>query len=131
MSSIFTKIIQGELPSYKIAESEKFYAFLDINPLRKGHTLVVPKVEVDYFFDINDDLIQEYMIFTKRVAKAIEKSVPCLRVGLTVIGLEVPHAHIHLMPINDISDMSFSSTKEKVTADTMIALQRTIVSNFI
>ena len=131
MSSVFTKIIHGELPSYKIAEDDKFYAFLDINPLREGHTLVIPKHEIDYFFDINDDLLQEYMLFSKRVAKAIEKSVPCLRVGLTVIGLEVPHAHIHLIPIEKIMDMSFNSPKVEIRADRMLEIQELIVSNFI
>ena len=131
MSSVFTKIIHGELPSYKIAEDEKFYAFLDINPLKEGHTLVIPKQEIDYFFDINDDLLQEYMLFSKRVAKAIEKSIPCLRVGLTVIGLEVPHAHIHLIPIENISDMSFNSPKLKITSDRMLEIQELIISNFI
>ncbi len=131
MSSVFTKIIHGELPSYKIAENEKFYAFLDINPLKEGHTLVIPKQEIDYFFDINDDLLQEYMLFSKSVAKAIEKSIPCLRVGLTVIGLEVPHAHIHLVPIENISDMSFNSPKLKITSDRMLEIQELIISNFI
>ena len=131
MSSVFTKIIHGELPSYKIAEDEKFYAFLDINPLKEGHTLVIPKQEIDYFFDINDDLLQEYMLFSKRVAKAIEKSIPCLRVGLTVIGLEVPHAHTHLIPIENITDMSFNSPKLKISSDRMLEIQELIVSNFI
>ena len=131
MSSVFTKIIHGELPSYKIAEDDKFYAFLDINPLKEGHTLVIPKQEIDYFFDINDDLLQEYMLFSKRVAKAIEKSIPCLRVGLTVIGLEVPHAHIHLIPIENITDMSFNSPKLKITSDRMLEIQELIISNFI
>ena len=131
MSSVFTKIIHGELPSYKIAEDEKFYAFLDINPLKEGHTLVIPKQEIDYFFDIYDDLLQEYMLFSKRVAKAIEKSIPCLRVGLTVIGLEVPHAHTHLIPIENITDMSFNSPKLKITSDRMLEIQELIISNFI
>ena len=131
MSSVFTKIIHGELPSYKIAEDDKFYAFLDINPLKEGHTLVVPKHEVDYFFDIHDELLQEYILFSKRVAKAIQKSVPCLRVGMTVIGLEVPHAHIHLIPIDEISDMSFNSGKAKPTSERMLQIQQLITSNFI
>ena len=131
MSSIFTKIVDGELPSYKVAEDDKFVAFLDINPLKEGHTLVIPKKEIDYFFDIHDDLLQEYMLFSKRVAKAIEKSIPCLRVGLTVIGLEVPHAHMHLIPIEEISDMSFNSSKVEITSDRMLDIQELIVSNFI
>ena len=131
MSSIFTKIVDGELPSYKVAENDKFVAFLDINPLKEGHTLVIPKKEIDYFFDIHDDLLQDYILFSKRVAKAIEKSIPCLRVGLTVIGLEVPHAHIHLIPIENISDMSFNSPKLKITSDRMLEIQELIISNFI
>ena len=131
MSTLFTKIIHGELPSYKIAEDDKFYAFLDINPLKEGHTLVIPKQEIDYFFDIHDDILQEYILFSKRVAKAIEKSVPCVRVGLTVIGLEVPHAHIHLIPIDKITDMSFNSSKVQLTSDRMLEIQELITSNFI
>ena len=113
MSSIFTKIIQGEIPSYKIAEDDKFFAFLDIFPLAKGHTLVVPKQEIDYIFDIDDALLGEMMVFAKRVGKAIEKVVSCERIGITVIGLEVPHAHIHLIPIHSITDMDFSREKLK------------------
>src|SRR5664279_5329590 len=105
MSTIFTKIIRGEIPSYKIAEDERFFAFLDINPLAKGHTLVVPKKETDYIFDIDDDDLGDMMIFAKKLAHAIEKVVPCKKVGIAVIGLEVPHAHIHLIPINDIGDI--------------------------
>ena len=131
MSTLFTKIIHGELPSYKIAEDDRFYAFLDINPLKEGHTLVIPKQEIDYFFDIHDDLLQEYILFSKRVAKAIEKSIPCVRVGLTVIGLEVPHAHIHLIPIDKITDMSFNSSKVQLTSDRMLEIQELITSNFI
>lgn len=111
MSSIFTKIIKREIPSYKIAESDRFYAFLDISPLAKGHTLVVPKQEVDYIFDIEDSMIGEMMVFSKKVAKAIEKVIPCERVGVAVIGLEVPHAHIHLIPINGMGDMNFANPK--------------------
>ena len=131
MSTLFTKIIHGELPSYKIAEDDKFYAFLDINPLKEGHTLVIPKQEIDYFFDIHDDILQDYILFSKRVAKSIEKSIPCVRVGLTVIGLEVPHAHIHLIPIDKITDMSFNSSKVQLTSDRMLEIQELITSNFI
>jgi histidine triad (HIT) family protein len=131
MSTLFTKIIHGELPSYKIAEDDKFYAFLDINPLKEGHSLVIPKQEIDYFFDIHDDILQDYILFSKRVAKAIEKSIPCVRVGLTVIGLEVPHAHIHLIPIDKITDMSFNSSKVQLTSDRMLEIQELITSNFI
>lgn len=109
--SIFSKIIAGEIPSYKIAEDEDFYAFLDINPLAKGHTLVVPKKEVDYIFDLDDDTLSDMMVFAKRTAKAIEKVIPCKRVGVAVIGLEVPHAHVHLIPIVNESDMNFGNKK--------------------
>ncbi|RLD47653.1 MAG: HIT family protein [Bacteroidetes bacterium] len=115
MSSIFTKIIKGEIPSYKIAENDKFYAFLDINPLAQGHTLVIPKVEVDYIFDIDDTLLSEMMVFSKKIAKAIEKTIPCNRVGVLVIGDEVPHAHIHLIPFNNVKEMSILSPKLKLT----------------
>jgi len=111
MASIFTKIVQGEIPSYKIAEDEQFYAFLDIHPLAKGHTLVIPKNEVDYLFDLDDDLLAGMTIFSKRIARAIEKVIPCARIGVAVLGLEVPHAHIHLIPINSEADISFSRPK--------------------
>ena len=114
MSSIFSKIIAGEIPSYKVAEDDRFFAFLDINPLAKGHVLVVPKQEVDYIFDLDDTTLSSMILFAKRVAKAIEKVIPCKRVGLTVIGLEVPHAHIHLVPINKESDIYFGSPKLKL-----------------
>ncbi len=115
MSSVFTKIVKGEIPSYKIAETEDYYAFLDINPLAKGHTLVIPKKEIDYLFDIEDNYYAGLMIFAKKIARAIEKVVPCKRMGMTVIGLEVPHAHIHLIPINTIYDMDFKQPKLKFT----------------
>lgn len=111
MASIFTKIITGEIPCYKIAENDKFFAFLDISPLAKGHTLVVPKQETDYIFDLNDNLVAEMMVFSKNVSKAIEKVIPCNRVGVAVIGLEVPHAHIHLVPINGMGDLNFANPK--------------------
>ena len=126
MASIFTKIINGEIPSYKIAENDKFYAFLDIFPLAKGHTLVVPKNEIDYIFDLNDDLLGEMMVFAKKVGKAIQAVVPCERIGITVIGLEVPHAHIHLIPINSISDMDFSREKLKLDKEEFEILSRDI-----
>lgn len=116
MASIFTKIVNGEIPSYKIAEDSNYYAFLDINPLAKGHTLVIPKKEVDYIFDIDDDLYRGLFSFAKGVARAIEKVIPCKRIGLTVIGLEVPHAHIHLIPINSIYDMDFKQPKLKLNS---------------
>lgn len=128
MSSIFTKIIKGEIPSYKIAENEKFYAFLDIFPLAKGHTLVVPKMEIDNIFDIEDELLGEMMVFAKKVAKAIEAVVPCERIGVTVIGLEVPHAHIHLIPINSINDMDFSNEKLKLEKNEFEELAKEIAN---
>lgn len=111
MESIFTKIVKGEIPSYKIAESENCYAFLDINPLAKGHTLVIPKKEVDYIFDVEDELYTQLFRFAKKVGLAIESVIPCKRMGMIAFGLDVPHAHIHLIPINKASDMSFSSPK--------------------
>lgn len=115
MASIFTKIIEGEIPSYKIAEDDRFLAFLDINPLAKGHTLVVPKVETDYLFDLDEDLLGDMMKFSKKVALAIDKTMDCKRVGVAVLGLEVPHAHIHLCPINDLYDIEFSKPKLKLS----------------
>lgn len=117
MATIFSKIVAGEIPSYKIAENDKFYAFLDINPLVKGHTLVIPKQEVDYIFDLSDEDLAEMNVFAKHVAKAIEKVIPCKRVGVAVIGMEVPHAHIHLIPINKESDMLFSNPKLKLSQE--------------
>lgn len=111
MASIFTKIIQGDIPSYKIAEDDRFYAFLDINPVAIGHTLVIPKEEIDYIFDLPDDLLGDLLVFAKKVGLAIEKEVECQRIGVTVVGLEVPHAHIHLIPIDSIYDMEFSKPK--------------------
>lgn len=107
MSTVFSKIVRGEIPSYKIAENDKFYAFLDINPLQKGHTLVIPKRETDYFFDIEDDEIGQMTVFAKRVAEQIKKQIPCKKVAMIVLGLEVPHAHIHLIPINREADINF------------------------
>lgn len=111
MASIFSKIISGEIPSHKIAENEKFLAFLDISPLAKGHTLVIPKEEIDYVFDVPDDLLAELFVFAKAVAKKIENAIPCERIGLSIVGLEVPHTHIHLIPINSVGDMNFSKPK--------------------
>ncbi len=115
MASIFSKIISGEIPSYKVAESEAFYAFLDINPMAKGHTLVVPKEEVDYYFDLSNDTLSKMSVFCKDVAKAIEKVVECERVGVAVLGLEVPHAHVHLIPITTLEDLNFSRPKLKLS----------------
>ena len=117
MASIFTKIINGDIPCYKIAEDENYFAFLDINPLVQGHTLVVSKIETDYIFDLDDQTLGGLNIFAKKVAKAIEKVIPCNRVGVTVIGLEVPHAHIHLIPINGMGDMNFANPKLKLTQE--------------
>lgn len=115
MATIFSKIIAGEIPSYKIAEDDRFYAFLDINPIAKGHTLVVPKKEVDYLFNMEDELLTGMTVFSKKVARAIGKAIPCRRVGMMVIGLEVPHAHIHLIPIQKEGDMNISNPKLKLS----------------
>lgn len=119
MASIFSRIVSGEIPAYKIAENDQFLAFLDISPLVKGHTLVIPKKETDYLFDIGDEEYKELMIFAKQVAVALRKSVPCIRVGVAVIGLEVPHAHIHLIPLNSMSDINFSLPKLSLPAEVM------------
>ncbi len=115
MSSIFTKIINGEIPCYKIAENNNFISFLDINPLKKGHTLVIPKIEIDYIFDNKDETLAQLIVFAKKIALAIEKEVDCKRIGLTVLGLEVPHAHMHLIPMDKESDLSFSNPKISMT----------------
>ncbi|MBN8683472.1 MAG: HIT family protein [Chitinophagales bacterium] len=114
MASIFTRIIQGEIPCYKVAETEQFLAFLDIRPQAKGHTICIPKQEIDYIFDMDDDLLAGLMLFSKKVAKALRDTVPCARIGVTVIGLEVPHTHIHLLPINSLSDMTFAGQAKVV-----------------
>jgi histidine triad (HIT) family protein len=126
MPSIFTRIINGEIPSYKVAEDERYFAFLDINPLREGHTLVVPKMEVDKFFDLPADVLAGLMPFAQNVAKKIERVVPCDRIGITVIGLEVPHAHVHLIPINGMGDMDFSQPKLKLTPEEFNAIAERI-----
>lgn len=126
MASIFSRIVNGEIPAYKVAENEHFLAFLDINPLAEGHTLVIPKTEVDYIFDIEDPLYAEYFVFAKKVAKAIKAVVPCTKVGIAVIGLEVAHAHIHLIPINSIYDIDFSKPKLKLNADKLKAIADSI-----
>jgi len=129
MATIFSRIIAGEIPCYKIAEDENFFAFLDINPMAKGHTLVVPKIEEDYIFNLDDKTLSDMMLFSKKVAKAIEKSVSCLRIGVAVIGLEVPHAHIHLIPINKEADMNFKNPKLKLTAEEMTEIADNIKPN--
>lgn len=130
MASIFSKIVAGDIPSYKIAEDENYYAFLDINPMAKGHTLVIPKKEVDYLFDLEDDLLKGITIFSKKVAKAIEAAIPCKRVGLMVIGMEVPHAHIHLIPINKESDMSLTNERVKLEQSEFEDIAKCIRENF-
>ena len=115
MASVFTKIVKGEIPSYKIYEDENFYSFLDINPMARGHVLVIPKTEVDYVFDIDDKMLADMIVFSKRIAEAIKKAIPCKRVGVMVLGMEVPHAHIHLIPINKESDMNLSNPKLKLS----------------
>ena len=120
--TIFTRIIKGEIPSYKVAENDKFYAFLDINPLQKGHTLVVPKLaepEADYIFDLEEEILSEMLVFSKQVAQGIKAATNCKRVGVAVIGLEVPHVHMHLIPINQEGDMSFSNPKMTLPAEEM------------
>ena len=128
MATIFSKIIAGESPSYKVAEDDRFYAFLDINPLAKGHTLVVPKREVDYIYDLTDEELAAMHVFAKHVALAIQKAFPCKKVGEAVIGLEVPHAHIHLIPMQKESDMLFSNPKLKLTDDEFKAVAAAINS---
>jgi len=128
MSTIFSKIINGEIPCYKIAENDKYFAFLDINPLSKGHTLVIPKKEVDYILNLEDNDLAELMVFAKYVAKAVEQSIECKRIGIAVIGLEVPHTHIHLIPINNVSDIDFSKPKLKFTVEEYLLITEKIKS---
>ena len=129
MATIFSKIISGEIPAYKVAEDERFLAFLDINPLAAGHTLVIPKKEVDYLFDMDDQLYADCFLFAKNVALAIKKVIPCKKIGMTVIGLEVCHAHIHLVPINDIYDIDFKKPKLKLTQSEFEKIAREIALN--
>ncbi len=129
MASIFSKIIAGEIPCYKVAETENCFAFLDISPLAKGHTLVVPKQEIDYIFDLDDDLLSELNIFAKRVAKAIQKVNPCPKVGIAVIGLEVPHAHIHLVPLEHVGDLDFKRPKLQFTPEEFQQIATQIAAN--
>jgi len=127
MASIFTKIVNGEIPAYKLAENDRYLAFLDVNPLVKGHTLVIPKSEQDYIFDISDDEYLGLMAFAKKVAHGLRKAVPCKRIGVAVIGLEVPHAHIHLVPLNSMSDINFSLPKLTLPAEVMEETQLQII----
>ena len=128
MATIFTKIVNGEIPSYKIFENEHFYSFLDISPMTKGHTLVIPKKEVDYLFDIDDTMLSEMIVLSKKIAKAIEKTVECTRVGVMVVGLEVPHAHIHLIPIQNEGDMNLSNKRIQLTKEEFEKIAEDIVS---
>jgi len=126
MATIFSRIVAGEIPAYKIAEDDRFYSFLDINPLAAGHTLVIPKQETDYLFDLDDKTLADMMVFAKRVAAALKKVIPCKRVGVAVLGLEVPHAHIHLVPLNRESDINFSRPRVKLTKEEFAELAEKI-----
>jgi histidine triad (HIT) family protein len=126
MATIFSKIATGEIPSYKIAEDDRYFAFLDIKPLVKGHVLVIPKKEVDYIFDVDDNTLAGMMVFAKKIALAVEKVIPCRRVGVAVLGLEVPHAHIHLVPLNNESDISFSKPRVDLSADEFAQIAKRI-----
>lgn len=130
MATIFSKIVAGEIPSYKVAENDEFYAFLDINPLVKGHTLVIPKKEVDYIFDLSDDELGRMHVFAKHVAAAIKAAYPCIKVGVAVLGLEVPHAHIHLVPMNSENDLNFKNPKLELSADEFKTIAENISKNF-
>lgn len=130
MASIFTKIVNGEIPCYKIAETPEFLAFLDIRPLHKGHTLVIPKQETDYYFDLEDDTLSGLMLFAKRVAKALKLAIPCNRVGVAVVGDEVPHAHVHLIPFQTVRDMLFSNTPLSFSSTEMEAIAASIREQF-
>lgn len=129
MSTLFSRIIRGEIPSYKIAENEKFYAFLDISPLCPGHTLVVPKLETDYIFDLPEKYLEEMLLFARPLALAIQQAVPCKRCGIAVIGLEVPHAHLHLVPINNADDLNFTRPKLSLSPEQMKSVQEKICIN--
>jgi len=130
MASIFSRIISGDIPCYKIAENEKFIGFLDIFPLKEGHVLVVPKVEVDKIFDVEDGILEQWLLFAKPIARAIEKSFLCNRCGIAVLGFEVPHAHMHLVPINNANDINFCMEKLVLTPQQLIAIQQKILANF-
>jgi histidine triad (HIT) family protein len=127
VASLFSKIVAGEIPCYKVAENEEFLAFLDIMPLAKGHTLVIPKTETDYLFDINDDAYQRLWLFAKKVAKTLRQNVPCKRIGVSVIGLEVAHAHIHLIPLQQVEDINFSKPKHQANPEELAALARLLL----
>lgn len=126
MASVFTRIINGEIPCYKVAEDDRYFAFLDISPLREGHTLVVPKKETDYIFDLDDETLSGMILFSKKVAAAIKAAIPCTRIGVAILGLEVPHAHIHLVPMNSMEDVNFRNPKLKLTPDEFKAIAEKI-----
>jgi len=126
MATIFSRIVTGEIPSYKVAEDERYFAFLDINPLRKGHTLVIPKQETDYIFDLDDEKLSGLFIFAKKVAAAIREVVPCKRIGVAVLGLEVPHAHVHLVPMDSMEDVNFRNPKLKLTPEEFSNIAKSI-----
>ncbi len=129
MASIFTKIVNSEIPSYKIAENEDYFAFLDINPLHRGHTLVIPKLEVDYIFDLPENIYEGLFRFSRKIALSIKKTIPCERIGVAVIGLEVPHAHIHLVPINGIHDIDFKKPRVDLTKEQFVEIAEKIAAN--
>lgn len=128
MDTIFTKIIKGEIPCYKIAEDDNYFAFLDINPIKRGHTLVIPKSQIDYIFDIDDDYYKGLFLFAKRVASAIKESIPCTKVGVAVVGLDVPHAHIHLVPLDGVGDLNFANPKLQLDTEEFISIAKEISS---
>ncbi|MEL6863517.1 MAG: HIT family protein [Bacteroidota bacterium] len=130
MASIFTKIINGEIPCHKIAETDQFLAFLDIFPLKRGHTLVIPKQEIDYFYDLDDELLAELMVFSKKVARAIEAVIPCMRIGVSVVGLEVPHAHVHLIPMNSVHDLNFANPKLQLSSEALADIAKQIRKHY-
>ena len=129
MSSVFSKIVRGQIPSYKIAEDDRFIAFLDVFPIKKGHTLVVPKVQIDYVFDLDDSLLSDLMIFAKKVSQKMQRAISCERIGIAVIGLEVPHAHIHLVPLDTVGDIDFSQPKLQLSAKEMTEIADSIRIN--
>lgn len=131
MASIFARIAAGEIPSHKVAENDRFFAFLDINPIARGHVLVIPKQEIDYIFDMDSDLYNEFWTFAMAIAKAIKKTIPCLKVGVAVIGLEVPHAHIHLVPMNEMNDINFAKPKLSFSSEELAAIAALIAKELI
>ena len=130
MASIFSRIVNGEIPCYKVAESADFLAFLDVSPVKKGHVLVIPKIEVDYIFDMEDQALANLHLFAKKVAQAVKKTIPCTKVGMAVVGLEVPHAHIHLIPMTGIGDLNFSNPRVQLSKEEFVKLAEEISSNF-